>query len=695
MHKLFPRLRNHYSDIYKAILFLLSIIFIVSLFPKEGKFKYEFQKGKPWRNKDLIAPFDFAIQKSDADIQKEKKQVLDNYHPYFIYNINIKVSKLNDLVKNFEKRWDDEINDRNLSTNIRKHNKEIFWNIADTLLDRGIIELNPVIEGKPADFIIYVIKNNVAEKKNLGQFFTIHTADDYIKEQLSKYEAKENGIQRVFLTSLLESSLIQNVVYDSETSEKAMNAMVNNISFTRGMVQQGERIISTGELITPEKFQMLESLKKEYESQLGSKSNYYFILGGQIVLVFSSVLVFFLFLISFRKDIYNDNKKLVFMLLIIFLMAFVTSIVVKHYIDFLYLIPLCLVPIIIRVFFDTRLSLFVYLITIIIIGFLVPNSFEFLFLELIAGIITIITIVKLQRRSQFFFTSFCIFISYSVVYIGLTMIQEGGLKNIQSWNFILFGGSAMLTLFSYPCIFLFERLFGFATDVTLMELSDTNSKLLRELAQKTPGTFQHSLQVSNLAEACIHEIGGNTLLVRTGAMYHDIGKIDMPMYFIENQASGFNPHDELSPEDSAAIIISHIIKGIERAKRYKLPEQIIDFIRTHHGTRRTEFFYNKQLQAFPGEDANEKAFLYHGPVPFSKETSVLMMADSVEAASRTLKQPNEHIISDMVERVINKQIENQQFINSNITLRDITTIKKVLKKKLMNIFHVRIVYPEM
>jgi len=694
MMKFFPNLRNHYSDIYKAVLFLLSIILLVSLFPKEGKFKYEFQKGKPWGNKDLIAPFDFAIQKSNAEIQKEKKLVLDNYHPYFNYDINIKVSKLNDLVKLFEKRWNDEFYGQNISTSLRKTNKEVFWNIADTLLNRGIIELNSVIDKKPSDYTIYVVQNNIAEKKTLGQFFTIQSADDYISDQLTKYENKGLGIKREFLTSLLENSLIQNITYDSETSEKALNALLNNISFTRGMVQQGERIISTGELITPDKFQILESLKKEYEAQLGSNSNYYFILGGQVVLVSMSILVFFLFLISFRKDIYNDNKKLLFILLVIFLMAFATSIVIKHYIDFLYLLPLCLVPIIIRVFFDTRLALFVYLITIIIIGFLVPNSFEFMFLELIAGIITITSIVKLQRRSQFFLTSFYIFISYSVVYIGLTMIQEGSLDKMQSWNFILFGGSAMLTLFSYPFIFLFERLFGFATDVTLMELCDTNSKLMRELAEKTPGTFQHSLQVSNLAEACIHEIGGNSLLVRTGAYYHDIGKIDMPMYFIENQSTGFNPHDELSPEDSAGIIISHVIHGVEKAKRFKLPEQIIDFIRTHHGTRRTEFFFNKQQQDCPNESINEKAFTYHGPIPFSKETSVLMMADSVEAASRTLKHPDEHSISDLVERVINKQIENQQFINSNITLKDITTIKKVLKKKLMNIFHVRITYPE-
>ena len=375
-------------------------------------------------------------------------------------------------------------------------------------------------------------------------------------------------------------------------------------------------------------------------------------------------------------------------------MVFITSLVIKFNVGYLYLVPICLVPIVIRAFFDTRLALYVHIITIIIIGFLVPNSFEFVFLQLIAGIIVIISVVHLQKRSQFFVTAFMVFLSYITVYVGLTLIQEGSLMGVELKYLALFAGSAVLTLFSYPLIFIFEKIFGMITDVTLMELSNSNTKLLRELSMKAPGTFQHSLQVANLAEEALYEIGGNTLLARTGALYHDIGKMDMPEYFIENQSTGVNPHDELPFDESAKIIISHVKKGIKKAKKHNLPEQIIDFIKTHHGTRKVMYFYNMLLKEKPNEQIDEAIYTYPGPIPFSKETAVLMMADSVEAASRSIKQPNEQNLSELVDNIINKQVENEQFVNSNITLREITKIKNILKKKLMNMYHVRIEYPE-
>ncbi|OQX81652.1 MAG: hypothetical protein B6D64_01850, partial [Bacteroidetes bacterium 4484_276] len=345
-------------------------------------------------------------------------------------------------------------------------------------------------------------------------------------------------------------------------------------------------------------------------------------------------------------------------------------------------------------FFDTRLALYVYLITIILIGFLVPNSFQFIFMQFISGIITIFSIVNLQKRAQFLFTSVVVFISYSAIYTGLNLIQEGSFSGIRTINYAMFAGSAVLILFAYPLIFLLEKIFGLVTDVTLMELSDTNSKLLHELSMRAPGTFQHSLQVANLAEESIYEIGGDALLARTGALYHDIGKMGQPMYFVENQVTGVNPHDELTYEESARIIINHVIDGIEMAKKNKLPEQIIDFIRTHHGTRKAEYFYIMQKKDNPDENVDERRFTYPGPIPYSKETSVVMMADSVEAASRSLKIIDEETINDLVENIINKQLEIGQFSNSDITLRDITKIKKILKRKLMTIYHIRIEYPK-
>jgi putative nucleotidyltransferase with HDIG domain len=412
------------------------------------------------------------------------------------------------------------------------------------------------------------------------------------------------------------------------------------------------------------------------------------ILLGQIILIAISIFVLLLFFIYFRKEILMDNRKIVLILMVIILITLFTSLTTTYSPAFLYLVPICLVPIVISAFFDTRLALYVHLITIIILGFLVPNSFEFIFLQFITGIIAVMNVANLQRRGQFFLTSVWIFVTYSVLYIGLILIQEGSLMEIDPIKFAMFGGSAVLTLFSYPLIYIFEKLFGFITDVTLV------NKLLRELSLKAPGTFQHSLQVANLAEDAIYEVGGNALLVRTGALYHDIGKMDMPMYFIENQVTGVNPHDDLTHEESTKIIISHVIKGIEKAKKHKLPEQIIDFIRTHHGIRKVEYFYILYKKDNPDEEFDESEFTYPGPIPFSKETAVVMMADSVEAASRSIREPDTERINELVDKIIDKQLDSGQFINADITLKDITRIRKILKKRLMTIYHVRIEYPE-
>jgi hypothetical protein len=417
------------------------------------------------------------------------------------------------------------------------------------------------------------------------------------------------------------------------------------------------------------------------------------ILLGRIILISMALLVFGLFMYTFRFDIFIENRNIVLLLMLITIMVSFTTFIMNMKVSYIMAIPICLVPIIVRTFYDTRLALFVHIITVIILGFLVPNSFEFLFMQLITGIITIISIVHLYHRSQFFFTSLMIFLSYSTIYIGMTLMQEGSIEQLDKMNFMMFGISAMLTLFSYPIIYLFERIFGMVTDVSLIELSDTNSKLLRELAIITPGTFQHSLIVSNIAEEAARAIGANALLARTGALYHDIGKMDMPMYFIENQSGGINPHDDLSYEESARIITGHVIRGIEKARLHKLPEAIIDFIRTHHGTRYTLYFYNKFKEEAGDVPFDGTAFRYRGPIPHSKETSILMMADSIEAASRSLKAPTEREVSELVERLIDNQMENKQFRNSSLTLRDITTIKKIIKKKLLSIYHIRIEYP--
>lgn len=689
MKKFFNYIRNNYSEIYKGFLFVLITAVLVSMFPREGKFKYEFQKGKPWMHEDLIAPYNFAIQKSKKALKEEKVESLNDFAPYFIFRNELYQESYHELINNFEQKWQNEYGKSDTLQGKKKYNLWVAVAVFDTLFSRGIIKLNPVIENKANEDEIRLIKNKMVEDHELSRFYTIAEADQYIRRRL-----QIDTVDYSVLLPVLKNALVQNVIYDAGKTERERKAILDEISPVRGMVQKGERVISRGELVTAEKYQILQSLKKEYQEQIGASSNYNLVLLGQIMLVAFSITVLALFLYYFKPDIFEENKKIVMIQITIFLLVFITSLTIKYNVDMIYLVPMCLVPIIIRIFFDTRTALLVHLVTLIITGFLVPNSFEFVFLQLIAGIITIISVVKMQKRAQFFLTSLLIFLTYSAIHLGLLLIQGEGLQGIDPMNFALFGGSAILTLFSYPLIFIYEKSFGFVTDVTLMELSDTNTNILRELAMKAPGTFQHSIQVANIAEEAIFEIGGNTLLVRTGALYHDIGKMDQPMYYIENQSTGVNPHDELTYEESAQIIISHVIKGVEKAKKNKLPEQVIDFIRTHHGTTKAFYFYNKQLTDYPEEEIDAKTFSYRGPIPFSRETAVLMMADSVEAASRSLKSPNEENISKLVENVINRLVELGQFRNSDITMREITRVRKILKHKLMNIYHLRIEYPE-
>jgi hypothetical protein len=367
---------------------------------------------------------------------------------------------------------------------------------------------------------------------------------------------------------------------------------------------------------------------------------------------------------------------------------------IKFKLPSLYYIPYCIVPIIIRILFDTRLAMNIHLLVVLLASFFLPNSFEFAFLQISAGMVAIYSIKNLVRREQFLISALLILLNYFVAYLGISLIKEGTVGAIEWIKFLPFVFSVLLSLLAYPLIYLFEKLFGITSDITLIELTNTNTSLLRELAFKAPGTFQHSLQVANLAESAIYKIGGNALLVRAGALYHDIGKIENPQFFIENQIKGVNPHDKLPYDDSAQIIIKHVLNGIEMARRNNLPEVIVDFIRTHHGNTRVDYFYQSFLKNFPEKIVDENTFRYPGPIPFTKETAVLMLADSVEAASRSLKEPDVENINALVERIIDSKLAQDQLNDSNITLKEIETIKLIFKTMLMGIYHVRVEYLE-
>jgi len=384
--------------------------------------------------------------------------------------------------------------------------------------------------------------------------------------------------------------------------------------------------------------------------------------------------------------------KVTFIFFNIIFMVMLTTLVINFDINYVYVVPLCILPLTLKAFFDARLGLFTHVITVLLIGFIVPNSYEYMFLQIIAGIVTILTISELYKRANLFISVGQITLVYIIAYFAFTIIQEGTVDDISAEVFLTFLLGGLATLFVQPLIYVYEKIFGMVSDMSLLELSDTNSKLLKQLAEKAPGTFHHSLNVANLAEAAANEIQANAMLTRVGALYHDIGKMHNPTYFTENQTTSVNSHDELSPRESAQIIIEHVIKGIEIAKKNNLPDRVIDFIRTHHGTSTVYYFYKKEKES--NDNAAPDDFKYPGPIPFSKETAILMMCDSVEAASKSLKEPTAVLIDSFVEKIIDKQMDEGQFLNSNITFKEIQTIKKILKRKLKNIYHLRIEYPE-
>jgi hypothetical protein len=542
-----------------------------------------------------------------------------------------------------------------------------------------------------------VFSEDVASEKDVETLYTEKGAYKYITSALTSfsdtYGTKFGNIKNDFFNKLdINHYLEPNIIYDEETSLKARKQILENISLTTGLIQKGEKIISEGELIDAEKVQILESAEKEFENQTGGNLSWVFF--GRILLVLIIFLCLYLYLRNFQAHILRSSKKTIFILFIMTMTVALTSLTARFDFVNIYLIPVIILPILIRTFFDGHIAIFVHILTILLIGFFVGNAFEYGFLNFSAGIIAVFSLTASNSRSKLLLTSLWVVLTYALVYLGFAFIHEGSLENMQYTNFVWFAVNGILLLVSYPLIYLFEKTFGFISDATLLELADTNQPLLRRMAEMAPGTFQHSLQVANLAEEATIKIGGNPLLVRAGALYHDIGKMKSPEFFTENQTPGMNPHDDLSFEESAKIIISHVSVGVEMAKKHNLPNQLIDFIRTHHGTSTVQYFYRSYLKKFPGENVDIKKFKYPGPRPFSKETAVLMMADSVEAASRSLKEMTEKTIGDLVDNIINYQVMEEQFDDANITFKDISTIKKVFKNKLKNIYHARIAYPD-
>ena len=676
--------QNH-SLIYKVLLFIVITATIVYLFPKGGQFKYNIQKGKPWPYENLYAPFDFAILKSEEDLKKEREEIEANKQLFF--------SVREGVVERVEEKYDVQILlvvEDSAAAGINKNAINRFGKrFLNQVYKTGF--LNKSDNDKVVkNTVVTLRRGNEAEDILSDKLFTT----EMLVPELQKYfeNTRYKPLEQRF-TTLFFDILEPNIFYDEELTQKVIDEEIKNITVNKGLVTENERIIAKGDVVEGSKYEILMSLKSEYDSQLWSNSNYNWIVFGYTILVALVLLMLMLFLHRYRPEIWENNTKMTFIFFNVILIVFLVTIVQKYWLNYIYVVPVIILPIILKAFFDARLGLFVHVVTVLILGFIVPNSFEFTFLQIIAGIVTILTVSELHRRANLFFSILKITLVYMLSYLAFSIIQEGNAQQLKWSYFVLFALNGVLSFLSLFLILIYEKTFNLVSDVSLLELSNTNSKLLRELNEKAPGTFQHSMQVANLAEASANEIGANAMLVRTGALYHDIGKMINPMYFIENQSTSVNPHNELPPLDSAEIIIDHVLKGIEMAKKNGLPDRIIDFIRTHLGTTMVYYFYKKQLELTP-EGINKKNFTYPGPIPFSKETAILMMCDACEAASKSIKDPTALLIDELVEKIINGQMNQGQYMNSNITFKEIQTIKKVIKKKLNNIYHLRIEYPE-
>lgn len=668
--------------LYKLLLIAVCSVLIVYFLPKSGKFQYDFQKGFPWANENLYADEDFAILKSEETLAQEREEIRSQAFLYFDYDEKV----MQDAITRYDDSFSSVFKD-SLVTNVSISKLQDFGrDLLAEMYATGIAKEKPTFD---ASRLVYLKKGSEVTQVNLGQIYEASEVPTVLQNRLdqSAYASYKNLFLQVFYDSILP-----NVVYNATFTENAITAELLLVSPTRGVVTKGSRIIARGELVEGEALQKLISLKAKYETQNFSDSRYNWIVVGYIVLVVLALVMLLLFLRNYRIKVYENNTQVTFILFNILLMVLLTTAVVKFNPDYVYAVPLCILPLIIKAFFDARLGLFTHVITILLLGFIVPDSFEYFFLQVIAGIVTILSTQELYKRANLFISVGQITLVYIIAYFAFNSIHQGGVENLAWENLGLFALAGLATLFVQPLIYIYEKIFGLVSDVSLLELSDTNSKLLKLLADKAPGTFHHSLNVANLSEAAANEIGANAMLVRVGALYHDIGKMNNPTDFTENQATGINVHDDLSPKESARIIIDHVIDGIEIARKNNLPDRVIDFIRTHHGTSTVYYFYMKEKEA--NENTTITDFQYPGPLPFSKETAILMMADSIEAASKSLKNPTSILIDSFVEKIVKKQMDDGQYLNADITFKEIQQVKKVLKKKLVNIYHLRVKYPE-
>lgn len=674
--------KRRLNTLFRIVVILFICAIIVYLFPKVGSFQYEFQKGMPWRYETLNAPFDFPIHKTEAELKEDREKATREQSP--IYNLNpntstYQVNKFNTALNRFRNSYNEAALNKIVNT-------------LKSIYAEGILQIPEKMN--PDDIqSVKIIENNIGRKVDLNKVYTLKKAYTALSETINNSTLPKT-VQENILSLNLNNYLQPNLEFDESKTGLEQLEHLKNISLTQGMVQKGDLIIAKRELVTPEKVKILNSLRIEYQHNLGSSEAQARIIGGQIILTLASLVIFSIFFYYSKKRIFYNNKEFIF-IYGLFLATVVLGSLGYHQNFNMFAVPILFFTIIMNILIGSRSALYLLLSSSLLISYFAPNSYIYAFMQIAAGIVAIFSLSQLQRRGQLILSIVLVFITYALIYSAFILTQEGaiGLSHLFTF-FWLFINCLLLTL-TYPVIYIFERMFGYTSEITLMELSNPNHPALRTLTKKAPGTFQHSLMVANLAEEAIYRIGGNPLLTRTGALYHDIGKTYDPIYFIENQSGGINPHDQCEFDVSAQHIINHVTKGIELAKKYNLPEAIIDFIRTHHGKSKVKYFYNSFKNKYPDKEIDESLFTYSGPDPVSKECTVVMMADAVEAVSRTLAVKDEENITKLVNNIIDGQLQDGRYLNSDITFKDIAIVKRVFVDMLTTIYHSRIAYPKL
>ena len=664
----------------RAVLVIGTVAIIVWLMPRSTQFSFNAEKGRPWVYSDLSAPFDFPIYKSDEVINRERDSLMKLYEPYYLINKDISGKQIRQFYKDYSNGIPGLENDylSIIANRLRDLYATGIMNSSEyTELHQDTARLIRIIDGKTANSVPITEVNSV-----ISAYEKI-----FLDETLAQH-------REILKKCNLNDYLTPNLTYDKDRSEASLNELHNSIPLATGLVQRGQKIIDRGDIVDAKTYNILMSFKKETERKHENATQFSLTILGQILYVAIFITCFTIFLTLFRKDYFEKVRSAAMLYALIIIFSVTACIMVSHSILHIYMLPFAMVPIFVRVFMESRTAFMAHMTTIFSCACILQHPLEFITVETIAGMIAIFSLRELSSRSQLFWTAVLITVGMALTNISLDWMRNNDFTrlNYSEYNYIIING--LLLFCSYPLLYLLEKAFGFTSNITLIELSDMNKELLRKMSEVAPGTFQHSIQVGNLAAEIARKIGAKSQLVRTGALYHDIGKITNPIYFTENQ-SGVNPHEKMGYIDSAQMIISHVTEGVKMAEKYDLPKVIREFITTHHGQGKAKFFYVQYKNAHPNDEVDELLFTYPGPNPFTKEQAILMMADTVEAASRSLPDYTEKTIRDLVNRLIDAQVAEGYFKECPITFRDIAYAKTVLIEKLKTIYHTRLSYPEL